>query len=346
MSKKKRTSFISLLENYLTVYLPYSKGVSPNTIRSYKHSFLLLMDYMYAEKGLPADQITFASLDQDTLLDFFNWLERSRNCKAVTRNQRLSALNSFSAYAQNRDIEAATVFRSAINRIPVKKASMKPRAVFTRDEVKLLLALPDERKETGLRDKVILSVMYASGARAQEICDLRVRDVSFRDDTATLVITGKGNKTRRVGIPAACATLLKKYLKHRHIEQNGGRHVFSSQTHEKMTVSCVEGIFKKYVTTAKSQHEDLFPADSYPPHSMRHSTASHLLEAGVDIVTIKNLLGHASVMTTQIYAELSQETVDKKLQEWNERWFSRDKLQEKTNNCETDPRHIPAFIKA
>ena len=85
--------------------------------------------------------------------------------------------------------------------------------------------------------------------------------------------------------------------------------------------TCIEGIFKKYVTIAKKDNPGLFNADSYPPHSMRHSTASHLLEAGVDIVTIKNILGHASLQTTQIYAEMSQETVDRKLKEWNEKWF-------------------------
>ena len=87
-------------------------------------------------------------------------------------------------------------------------------------------------------------------------------------------------------------------------------------------MSCIEGIFRKYVSLAKADNPELFTAGSYPPHSMRHTTASHLLEAGVDIVTIKNILGHASLQTTQIYAEMSQETVDKKLKEWNEKWFS------------------------
>ena len=82
-----------------------------------------------------------------------------------------------------------------------------------------------------------------------------------------------------------------------------------------MTVSCIEGIYKKYVPMARKQHPDLFRYESYPPHSMRHSTACHLLEAGVDIVTIKNILGHVSLQTTQIYAEFSQDTVDKKLKE-------------------------------
>jgi len=88
-----------------------------------------------------------------------------------------------------------------------------------------------------------------------------------------------------------------------------------------MTISCIEGIYKKYVSIAKAKHTDMFLKDSYPPHSMRHSTACHMLEAGVDIVTIRNILGHVSVMTTQIYAEMSQDSVDRKLKEWNDTWF-------------------------
>ena len=106
-----------------------------------------------------------------------------------------------------------------------------------------------------------------------------------------------------------------------------------------MTVSCVEGIYKKYVTIAKKKHPDLFLQDSYPPHSMRHSTACHLLEAGVDIVTIRNILGHVSVQTTQIYAEMSQDSVDKKLKEWNDAWFgSKIEMMESKKD-------IPDFLK-
>ena len=206
--------------------------------------------------------------------------------------------------------------------MPSKKTTKKPRAVFTRDEVRILLSIPDGRYETGLRDKVLLSMMYATGARAQEICDLRVRDLQFEGTSCVATLTGKGSKTRRVGIGKDCSEIIKGYIRHRGIVSQKAKHVFSSQTHEQMTVSCVEGIFKKYVTIAKKENPGLFCANSYPPHSMRHSTASHLLEAGVDIVTIKNILGHASLQTTQIYAEMSQETVDRKLKEWNEKWFA------------------------
>ena len=338
MSRRK-IEFMSLLEDYFETYLPYSRGLSQNTIESYKQSFMLLLQFMQNVKGIDADDIRFSSLDYDTLLEFFNWLEKERQCKPVTRNQRLSALSAFSEYAQNRAFDAAFIFRSAIIKIPIKRGSKKRRAVFSREEIKILLSLPDERYETGLRDKVLLSFMYATGARAQEICDFTVSDLHISGKSASVTLLGKGSKTRQVGVSLTLAETVQKYIRHRHIERYPERHVFSSQTHELMTVSCVEGIYKKYVTIAKKKHPDLFLQDSYPPHSMRHSTACHLLEAGVDIVTIRNILGHVSVQTTQIYAEMSQDSVDKKLKEWNETWFgSKIDLKEPKKD-------IPYFLK-
>ncbi|MEE1028894.1 MAG: tyrosine-type recombinase/integrase [Agathobacter sp.] len=338
MSRRK-IEFMSLLEDYFETYLPYSRGLSPNTIESYKQSFMLLLRFMQDVKGIKADYIRFSNLDYDTLLEFFNWLETVRHCKSVTRNQRLSALSAFSEYAQNRDFDAASVFRSAIIKIPVKRCNKNGRAVFSRDEIKALLSLPDENYETGLRDKVLLSFMYATGARAQEICDFTVNSLHVNDINASVTLIGKGSKTRQVGISLALAGTIQKYIRHRHIEGYPERHVFSSQTHEQMTISCVEGIYKKYVTIAKEKYPDMFLKDSYPPHSMRHSTACHLLEAGVDIVTIKNILGHVSVQTTQIYAEMSQDSVDKKLKEWNDTWFgSKYEMKESKKD-------IPDFLK-
>lgn len=340
MSKRKIT-FMSLLEDYFETYLPYSRGLSSNTINSYKQSFLLLMRFMLEIKDVAASDISFSDLTYETLLEFFNWLETDRKCKPATRNQRLSALSAFSEYAQNRDFDAASVFRGAIIKIPVKKSTQKQRATFTRDEIKILLNLPDDNYETGLRDKVLLSLMYATGARAQEICDLKVGDIRMNDASASITLAGKGSKTRQVGISKKLADTLHRYMCHRHIEKYPGRHIFSSQTHEQMTISCIEGIYKKYVIMAKNQNPSLFQADSYPPHSMRHSTACHLLEAGVDIVTIKNILGHVSVQTTQIYAEMSQDTVDKKLKEWNETWFG----DNQKINVKKAADNIPDFLK-
>lgn len=313
--------FLKLLDSFITSYLPCSIGASPNTVTSYKYAFRLLIEFMYSIKGIPADIVTFGHLDFDTLMDFFNWIEKVRGCSISTKNQRLSAILSFSEYAQNRDLSAASVFRTSVLKIPMKKGQRKLRAVFTIQEISILLRMPDDHKETGLRDKVLLSLMYASGARAQEMCNLTAGDIEFHSQGTKLKLKGKGGKSRRIGIPDNCGKMLQKFIVHRRIEAKPDRHVFSSQTHEQMTVSCIEGIFNKYVHLAKDENPVSFKEVSYPPHSMRHSTASHMLEAGVPIVVIKNFLGHKSLQSTQIYAELSQNTVDKHLKEWNEKWF-------------------------
>ncbi len=318
------SKFLELLDSFITNYMTCSVGASPNTVTSYKYAFRLLLEFMYSKKGISADKIAFEQLNFDTMIEFLDWIEKDRGCSASTKNQRLSAIISFSEYAQNRDFNAASVFRRGVIKIPMKKAQKKQRAVLSVPEVSILLRLPDDSKEISLRDKVLLSLMYASGARAQEICDLTVGNIQFNMKGAALNIKGKGGKSRRIGIPDNCAKMLQKYISQRRLCLKPDKHVFSSQTHEQITVSCIEGIFKKYVRQAKAEYPALFREDSYPPHSMRHSTASHMLEAGVPIVVIKNFLGHASLQTTQIYAELSQNTVDKHLKEWNEKWFSPD----------------------
>ena len=274
--------------------MPIVAGLSDNTIRLYKATFRLLLRSFQTKQNISCESIRFRDLDRITLISFLNWLESEQNCSIATRNVRLASLSSFAVY---------------------------PRVFFTRDEVSVLLRMPDTSSTIGRRDTVLLSLMYASGVRAQEVCDLKVRDVLFQGQTITLTITGKGKKTRRVLIAQPCAELLKQYLRWRKIDQKLDRHIFSSQTHEQMTISCVEAIFKKYLIIAKKQNPSMFLEKRYTPHTMRHTCAMHMLEAGVPMMAIKNFLGHASVTTTERYAELTQSTVDQKIKEWNQRWF-------------------------
>ena len=127
--------------------------------------------FKYEKNGIAADAISFEDLDYDTLTGFFEWILKERKCSETTRNQRLAALLSFSKYAQNRDFDAAAVFRNSIIRIPLSKPRGKRRTWFTAEEMKILLALPDDRTDIGLRDKMILMTLYVTGARSQELCD-------------------------------------------------------------------------------------------------------------------------------------------------------------------------------
>ncbi len=335
----RKKSFIDMLEDYFDTYLPKAKGLSKATASSYKTSFRLLIEYMYSCKGISSDQLTFDVLDAQVISEFLDWIENERNCCIATRNQRLSAIAAFSIYAQNRDFTSATVFRNNVSKVPKKKEPRKSRNTFTRDEVKILLALPNGSSEIERRDKVLLCFMYASGARAQEVCDLTVGDIQFYSDRAGINIHGKGQKIRRIGIPQEAAMILKQYIEYRKIINCNDAHVFSTQTHEKMSVSCIEEIFKKYITKAKFENPDKFKYN-YTPHSMRHTTATHMLEAGVPLIVVKNFLGHVSLQTTQIYLEVSQDTMNQQLKAWNDRWFLKagSKNEEKGN-------HIPDFLK-
>lgn len=297
------------------------------------------MEYMYSVKKVSPDKITFDILDQQLITEFLDWIESERKCSIATRNQRLSAIAAYAMYAQNRNFEAASVFRTSVLKVPKKKCPRQKRSSFTREEVKILFELPNPTSAIGLRDKTLLCFMYASGMRAQEVCDMTVGDIQFYPDRAGINVHGKGQKIRRIGIPCDASTMLKKYIEHRNICNDKSRHVFSSQTHEKMSVSCIEEIYAKYVTRAKSENPTLFK-ESYTPHSMRHTTATHMLEAGVPIIVVKNFLGHVSLQTTQIYIEISQDTMNRQLKAWNDRWFLKPNSEKNIDS----KRNIPDFL--
>jgi len=340
--RRKNNSFMDHLEYYLVTYLPTVKGLSDATIVSYKASFRILMEFLYSVKGIPADKVGFNLLDDKLIIEFLDWLESARGCGIATRNQRLSAIAAFAMYVQNRDFDAATCFRNSVLKVPRKKTSQKGRSSFTRDEVRILFELPDARTEIGLRDKTLLCFMYASGTRAQEACDLTVGDIQFYPDRAGINIHGKGQKVRRIGIPFEASEMLKKYIAHRGLANDFKAHVFSSQTHEKMTVSCVEEIYAKYIVRAKRESPNQF-RDNYTPHSMRHTTATHMLEAGVPLIVVKNFLGHVSLQTTQIYTEISQDSMNRQLKSWNDKWFLKDNNPDHRNSAGEG--HVPSFLK-
>lgn len=336
------SKFLNLLHDYIYSYMEISKNASPNTIRAYKTTFRLLIKYLSEKRSIQADEIRFEDLDFNTLSGFFDWLINERNVSSSTRNNRLAALVSFSEYAQNRDFDAASVFRRSILQVGTRKAEKKPRPYFTREEMTILLSLPDDKTPIGARNKMILTTMYGTGARVQEICDLTVGSIRFENNKASIELHGKGSKYRRVAVGKACANNLKEYIHFRRLENSPGRHVFSSQTHEKMTISCIEEIVKKYLKIAKEQHPNLFLMEGYTPHSIRHTTATHMIQAGVPIMAIKNFLGHSNVQTTQVYAEMAQNTVDKYVTEWNAKWFS-SSVPEKLAGTAADS--IPDFLK-
>jgi site-specific recombinase XerD len=312
----KKSYFLPALSEFFSVYLPKTKGLSANTIRSYKQVFRLLLEYVHTEHALPPEKVEFRHLGKGTTEAWLEWLCTERGCSAKTRNHRLSALVTFARFALRRDFGGALDFCSEVEHLPKKKEAKRTEAVhFTREEMSILLRLPDASTKIGRRNKVILSTLYASGARAQELCDIKVGDVRF-GTTPTMTLRGKGDKTRTIVIPEQCAVLLKSYVEQNRITGNAGRYLFSSQTNEHMTISCLEAIVKKYVRLAKQLRPDLF-REHYTPHNFRHSIAMHMLESGIPLPAIKTFLGHVSIATTMIYASANYELVNKYLRDKN-----------------------------
>ena len=315
----KKGSILPLLESFFTTYLPSSKGASNNTLEVYQYAFKLLFAYFSEEKGIQPDKVTFELLGRGAVEGFLSYLEERRHCTVKTRNLRRAALMSFAKYAANRDFSLSMPFYTAMIKTPKKKEPKKSSIkYFTKEETSIILSAPDTSTLTGQRDITLLSVLYATGARAQELCDIKVKDITF-SVPAKVKLTGKGNKSRVVTIPNNCTTLLRGYMKSRGLCLNDpdfqNRHLFSSRTNEHMSISCVEGIVKKYLAKCRVEHPDKFLETGYSPHSFRHSIAVHMLEAGDSLVTIKAFLGHASIVTTTIYARVTPELANKYLDE-------------------------------
>jgi len=315
----KTNSLLISLADYFDTYLPDVKGYSDNTITSYQYAFQLLFDFMDEEKGLPPEKVTFDSLSNEALLEYLSWLEIKRGCSPATRNLRRSAISSFAKYAIKNNFGDSLRFYSNVKAVP-KKNTPKDADIkyFTKEEIGIILGMPNTKTTIGRRNVMLLSLLYASGARAQELCDLTVNDIFFGEETNIRII-GKGNKARMVTIPENSAVMLNNYLKSRNLSvSNIGdrqRHIFSSQTNEHMSISCVEAIVKKYVAKSKDAHPLLFKRKTYTPHSFRHSIAVHMLECGESLVIIKAFLGHESIASTTVYASVTPELANKYLRE-------------------------------
>ena len=312
-------SVIPLLEEFFAKYLPDVRGVSTNTITAYQYAFQLLFGFLGDEKGIMPNKVTFETLSGGVIEEFLAYLETERGCSVQTRNLRRAAIVTFAKYAAKKSFTASLPFYTAIIGMPKKKAS-KDAGIkyFTKEEIGLLLKQPDATKSIGQRDVTLLSILYSTGARAQELCDITLKDITLSLPTK-IRLTGKGGKSRVVTIPDNCTTILNGYLLSRKLNVKDvsmqKRHLFSSQTNEHMTISCIKDIVRKYVRMAKESNPDLFKQSNYTPHSCRHSIAVHMLEAGDSLVTIKAFLGHASISSTAIYAKVTPELANKYLDE-------------------------------
>lgn len=301
----KPTDFAKYLTEFLSVYLPTQKNVSRNTIRSYRDTFKLLINYCQEVKKISVERITLSVLSSEWITDFLEWLETDRKCSIATRNQRLAAIHSFFRYMQTE--EPADIFHfQKIAIIPIKKAKKTVVGYLIPQAIKLLLEQPDKHTHKGRRDLTLMSVLYDSGARVQELIDIKICDVIL-DTPAIITLNGKGNKIRRVPIMKNTASLLKNYLLENKLDKPSKNEepLFTNNQHHKLTKEGVAYIVSKYVESARKISTLIPPKVNV--HMFRHSKAMHLLQAGVNLIYIRDFLGHVDLKTTEIYAKADTE---------------------------------------
>ena len=302
----KQTNFAKRLTDFLTSYLPGERGYSVNTILSYRDTMLLFLIYMKSVHRKSADRIDFNDVTQECVIGFLQWLEKERACNISTRNTRLAAIHSFFKYLQYKVPEQLAEWQ----RILSVKTKKTPRIINTylrTEGLALLFQQPDSGTEKGRRDLVLLSLLYEGAARVQELIDLTPSRVTF-GKPALLRVTGKGNKSRFVPISEQVATLLRAYMRENDLLEPYANEypLFGSSRKRKFTRMGITRILKKYVDMAMKINPSLIP-EKTTPHSLRRSKAMILLKAGVDIVSIRDFLGHSSVTTTELYARSDNE---------------------------------------
>ena len=246
----KKTDFTKALTFYFSTYLPTTCGVSPNTCNSYRDAFKLLLLYFQEEKGVPANSIELRMLNRNLVSDFLDWLEVQRKVSVTTRNQRLAAMKAFAHYVQYRNPEYLENCTDIITMRPKKHE--KPVIPFlTEEELKALLAQPDPSTRHGLRDLTLLSVLYDSGARVQEITDLKLKDIRLTNP-AMVTLTGKGRKARQVPLMKETCKLLDAYIRSFNLNSEPlTSPLFFNQNGQALSRYGVTYILKKYASQAE-----------------------------------------------------------------------------------------------
>jgi site-specific recombinase XerD len=287
------------LQYFFARYLPQQRGLSPHTRLSYKQTFVQALRY-WKQRFPACRDPNLHQLGVEFWLDFLSHLEQQRGNSASTRNTRLAALKSFFkmvALLQSRYQQQCR----QILMIPLKRTPRWPLDYLDKKEVDALFAGVHSQTQEGYRDLCILRTLYNTGARASELCNLRLGDVDFHQKQVLLY--GKGRKPRTVPLWESTLAFLRTYLKseRRHPKPSEKDFLFINQRRTHLTRSGLYALCQRYLTQARAQAPSLEHKKLHPVHLWRYTTASHLLLAGVDLTVIQEWLGHVSINTTCRY---------------------------------------------
>ena len=303
------SSLFSLVHDYLKVYLPKQRNVSPNTIRSYRKALEELLDYVKSSKQIPLGEVTFDHLTADVIFSFLEYLEVEKGCSVPTRNTRFAAIRAFMGYAADHDLTLVATLNK-LKKVPFKKPDNTVLVDYmSMAAITAIIEQPDASTPKGLRDQFFMILLYDTGARVQEILDIKLCDLQL-DHLPKVTLFGKGRKTRVVPLMEKTVLHLKKYLLTFHPDSASVADLplFYSVTHgEKhpLTPRMAQYILQKYGEQARCICQEV--PEKVHPHLFRHSRAMHLYQEEMDLTLISQWLGHSQLETTQIYAHADTE---------------------------------------
>lgn len=292
-----------LLQRFFLEYLCNQRRASSETISSYRDTWRLLLQYINDKQAIAPVSLCLQDLNASMILGFLDHLEDARKNSVKSRNVRLAAIRSFfRLVALN---EPASVHQaSSIMAIPMKRTTKRLVHYLSRDEIDALLAAPDLYQQDGRRDHALLLTLYNSGARASEIISLRKSQVSF-GTCSFLHLHGKGRKERTIPLWSKTACVLRAWLSE--IASLQSELVFTNTVGQKLTRNGLNYILQRAVKAASAECPS-FASKTVTPHMLRHTTATHLLQSGVDISVIALWLGHENIETTHVYLESDLDT--------------------------------------
>jgi site-specific recombinase XerD len=308
MSEAK--ALLSLVQAFFQEYLAGQRGLSQNTILAYRDALKLFLTFLVSSSGKPAAQLRLEDLKADRVLAFLDEVEQKRKNCTATRNLRLAALRTFFQYMIAEDTIRSGQYQKIVA-IPLKRSPRPLIGYLEIDEVQAILNSIDRDTSAGNRDYALFSFFYNTGARVQEVIDVTVGAIRFKAPPI-VTLTGKGSKTRIVPLWPATATILLDHTKTRGIEKQEGARLFVNARGQPLTRFGVRHILRTRIASATAKCACL-AGKRISPHTWRHSTAMHLLQAGVDLTVIQRWLGHVQLATTHTYVEIDLEMKRKAL---------------------------------
>jgi integrase/recombinase XerD len=288
------------VRRFLLEHLVAERNLAVNTKKSYRDMLTLLLPYAAGKAEKPIDRLRVTDLSAQTVRMFLTHVEQQRGCTVATRNQRLGGIHALARFIGEHSPEHIE-WCGQIRLIPFKKASQPSITYLDRQEMDALLAARDDHSAQGQREQGLLLFLYNSGARASEAAQVKINDIDWHAQCVRIV--GKGNKQRRCPLWTDTLDQLRALAAGR----DGSEPVFLNRCDRPMTRSGIHTLVKRCAARA-GDHMPSLEDKKVGPHVIRHSTASHLLQSGVDINTIRAWLGHVSLATTNVYAEINLET--------------------------------------